>query len=254
VRLLLGLAAARSLGCTRGRGDTNLDASELRCGDGITVADPLATELSEECDDGAATGTDESLCMANCKSGHVEWKPLEGETTLPFPARKLVAIPGYLVISSFDQRGVAVVPIGNTSEPVILQKYSSTSSFEVQPEGILWIERAVPGVGGPWLLWTGFGPSLGSITEIPYPTAPATGGLFALGSNYGPNGFLERDASGHLHRTLVSNLPNPAIEDIDVGPTSGTVISLARRFVASSDRTAFFLEAGATTEVIITDD
>lgn len=229
------------------------DASLTGCGDGITVEDPADPNVSEQCDDGDQTGTSDSLCTLECKNARVEWVPLEGQTTLPFPARKLVAVAAQLVVSAFDDRGIAVVPVGNAAGSVILKKYSAPVSFEVQDDKIIWIERGIPGMGGPWLLWTRLG-DLSVINEITYPRPDSSAGIFVLADNVGPNGFIVHDENGHLHRVMLWNPEQPVIQDYDVGPTESREVTLGRRLAHTSNRVAYFLEAGEQTEVLVTDD
>jgi hypothetical protein len=185
-RACVWIAVAAGVGaCSDGR-PLAPDAEIWGCGDGVVAPE-------EECDDGPGTGTSTSLCTLDCRTARVKWVQLEGNTQLPFPARKMVGGLPVLVISNFDDRGIAIVPVGNKGPPVILKKYAAPVSFEVHGvDRVVWIERAVPGLGGPWLLWTIIGEDPPVIREIPYPVEGAEAGTFALRSVVGPNGFVWR--------------------------------------------------------------
>jgi hypothetical protein len=199
------------------------DAEIWGCGDGVVAPD-------EHCDDGPETGTSTSLCTLECRTARVEWIQLEGNTQLPFPARKMVGgLPAHLVISNFDDRGIALVPVGNKGPPVILKKYAAPVSFEVHGvDRVVWIERAVPGVGGPWLLWTIIGEDPPVIREISYPVEGAEAGTFALRSVVGPNGFVWRDLDNELHHTTVSKVDPVTIDHRALGPAPSGQLQVAR--------------------------
>jgi hypothetical protein len=236
-----------------------------RCGNGVIDRLSGAPALDETCDEGEGNGGPNSLCTLTCKDAHVRWFPAGGPTTLPFPARKLVrALPDYLVISNFDDNGIALVPIENVAAPVLLKKYSAPSSFEVGKwdfsdaySEVMWVERPIPGVGGPWLLWTKIGEQPAPvIRELPDPVANGRAGTFLLEENYGRNGFADTDANGNLHRVLVSEVqPAPSMSDVDIGPSPPGTLSLVRKIPGIHGyRAIYFFANGPTTNVIAATD
>jgi len=183
------------------------------CGDGVVNGESGV----ESCDDGGANGNATSLCSIQCADRTVRWHSMIPPTTvLPFPARKLVDSGPALVISSFDDSGIATVPIGNDRPTDVLRKYSAPTAFQVggwTPSpwpAVMWIERAVPGQGGPWLLWAKIGePFFPVIHEVTYTTPNSTGGVFIRSGDFGNNAIVEVIAGRLLYRLPIWELLAP---------------------------------------------
>jgi hypothetical protein len=256
----LALAAITACGDIPGRPP---DAPAPFCGDGIVTPNPDPA-LNESCDDGAATGGPDSLCTLDCKDATREWIPLPGDTILPFPARKLVeALPAHLVISNFDDNGIALVPISNVGETQVLKKYSAPIDFEVGrwssqgPMEVMWIERAVPGVGGPFLLIAPIGVAAPVIRELPYPVAGGAGGRFVTFENVGAYGMVEI-SDGRLVRVWPERAApggDLTMHAFDLGPAGEGSIAFATRLdVDPQLRVAVFTQTESATAIVLAID
>jgi len=221
------------------------------CGDGVISDGSLGP--AEQCDDGLENGTEFSLCHTSCYSAEAAFHRIGPDTMLPFPAKKLVWA-GVLVISNFDDQGIALVPVGNTSAPALLKRHSAPVDFEVggglgaSDWWVMWIERAVPGEGGPWLLWANLG-------EFPAPTihelafaASTRGDPVFVRYDWGHNGVATVDANGHLVFIRVEDLSQGLASLTDLGPAPSGV--LRRAALTYARRAAIFFEDGPGTTVV----
>lgn len=203
--------------------DAAPDAAAPFCGDGVF-------ENGETCDDGAATGTPQSTCSKQCRSiaGCTYVLPMHRVAgDLPNPARQLVdwnLNNGYTEAVAFTGSGddplhVAIPRTQTFSETeaprvIPLQLHSPATSVtrlwkpSANPNQMydvtypLWIERAIPSVGGPWLVYATFDASLTpTYTEIPYPFPDGEGGQLHIEPGQMP--FLV-DYSAATHELLIA--------------------------------------------------
>ena len=233
------------------------------CGDGIITPAPEDPARHETCDEGFETGGATSLCTLQCRDARVRWEELPGTTVLPFPARKMVhGLPDHLVISAFDDNGIAIVPVANSGGTQILKKYSAPMAFEVgkwdQSDTlmeVMWIERAIEGVGGPYLLFAKIGEEPAVIREVAYPLMGSVGGKFASIENIGPNGFVDVLQDGTIQRVWTYGL---SMSSNNLGPTPGGTLSFALRFytvdATARIRLATFFADGSATGIVLASD
>lgn len=251
---VLSFGGALMLGCG-GPERVAPDGAPPRCGDGVVSDGSLGP--TEWCDDGSANGTELSLCFPNCTSAESSWRPIEADTTvLPFPAKKLIPSWDHLVISNFDDQGIALVPIRNSGPPVLLKRYGAPVDFEV-PAGlpgstsssVMWLERAVPGVGGPWLLWANASEDPApTIHVLPFPTDTRGDPVFVR-HDWGHNGIVTVDANGHLLFILVQDLSQNLVRLTDLGPAPSGILRRAAH-TRNWARTAIFFEDGPITTIV----
>lgn len=226
-----------------------------RCGDGIVTHEPIA----ESCDDGEANGTSGSVCRRDCTSAASVWKAVpEDTTTLPFPAKKLVASETGLIMSNYDEGGVAIVPKRNALATTILRgsgvprSFTVTGSPEIDGAVVIWIERDGGPAGNQQLWWANLAETPPIPRQMDYPITSAMGGLFILNQNYTQDGFADVDANRRLYQVQVASFSPPQLQVWDVGSApDGTLVAA---IVVADDVTsaiAYFFDDGVGTQVAL---
>lgn len=219
-----------------------------RCGDGILQLgqtyelDVPPLLVTEQCDDGDLNGTTESQCSLQCQDMTLQ-VDVSRQLQLPMPARKLMAMStclgaDWLFASSFDDRGIAVISAEN-EQSFVLKAHGPPSDFTIGAisdhnacsTDLVWIERAIPTVGGPWLLWARIGEEPAPIIhELPFPIPGAVDAVFQREHPIGLPLIMTAASGGRL---FLARLYYPAdagghVDVTDVGAAS-TAPSLAAR-------------------------
>jgi hypothetical protein len=209
------------------------------CGNGVLEPEfEDGQSVGETCDDGPLTGTAESLCSVDCQSAKLAPVEVTATQELPFPARKLMVSGSWLVASSLDDRGVALVA-GDTVH--VLKAHAAVADFTISAvdetdwssPDVVWIEHAAPGLGGPWLLWAEIGEEpIPVIHEIPFPVPDASDIAFLRGTDqlaYVPI-VMSVVASG---RHYIVRMPHPlhpsgwtTVTDLGPVPSSGPILAV----------------------------
>ena len=234
------------------------DSSEsaMRCGDGVVSAN---VESIESCDDGELNGTATSTCRIDCTSAESRWLARDDEsTTLPFPAKKLVATERALVISNYDDRGIAVVPQRNLGVPILLRgaaparSFTVTGSSEIDGTIVMWIEQGTSQADLPALYWANLSESPPQPREIPYPLVDTSGGIFIQNENYTWDGFADVGKDRRLYQVQFSSLQPPAPQIWELGTAPDGDLVAAMVVVAGDMRgIAYFFDDGFSTRVAI---
>lgn len=205
--------------------DAAPDAPAPFCGDGVLLN-------GEQCDQGPITGTPQSTCTKQCRSiascmyaGAIAMHRIAGN--MPNPARQLVDWQlnnGYTEAVAFTGSGDEPLHVGvpytqafsETEAPryIPLQLHAPASSvtrlwtpsadpnYAYDVTYPLWVERAIPNVGGPWLVYATFDASLTpTYTEIPYPFPDGEGGQLHIEPGQMP---LLVDYSAVTHELLIA--------------------------------------------------
>lgn len=229
MRLAIAAFLVAAAACGPGGRDDVPDAKS-GCGDGVI------TPPEEQCDDGLANGSTESLCTVDCRDRTLT-ASVEQQVALPVPARKLYwtnsCFQGqWLVASNFDDEGIAVVSTEGP-ESFLLKAHAAPVDFTIGSidemntcrADLIWVEQAIPGIGGPWLLWTGLGDTPEPVIhELPFPIPGASNVVFEREGRQQWPILLSAEAGGHLYlaRLFYPEAPGGYVDLTDLGPSSST--------------------------------
>jgi len=171
------------------------DARVPYCGDGVVGVDDVGPNnpgFDEQCDDGPLNGTSASLCTVQCLGGHWLMGPA---VSIPLDSAPRMMLSfsindhDSLAYTSYDDDAVHVtiggLDVFPAPEPttISLKVHSPPISigllhgFNIPQQWPVWIERAIPGVGGPWMFYASFDiAGQPTIYEMPYPFPDGVGG------------------------------------------------------------------------------
>lgn len=169
-----------------------------------------------------------------------------------------------MVASNFDDDGIALVS-SEGAGTFLLKAHSAPLDFAVgsideqQTCGtdVIWIERPVPGVGGPWLLWAEIGEEPAPVVhELPFPIPGADGGVFErrAAAQLWPV-LLSATAGGRLYlaRLFYPAAAGGHVDVTDLGLASESPrisVELDDRIVGGFDRVAELGANGSTSVVM----
>ncbi|MDB4956163.1 MAG: hypothetical protein JWO36_3732 [Myxococcales bacterium] len=197
--------------------------------------------VPEQCDDGPLNGTpqDPNRCTKQCLRGdHANGlEPIQHVPfAVAFPMKKIVELEinttcPSLAFTGFDDTGahVALGPPNAGGFSLVVQPQIVTMKVHSAPSGLgrlwrpngdfsspLWVERAVPGVGGPWLFFATFSADFTpTIHELPYPFPDGEGGEIIVEDGQMP---LLVDQSTTTHELLVAAIVSRSDTDIAIFP------------------------------------
>ena len=159
---------------------------------GVDDVGPNNPGFDEQCDDGPLNGTSASLCTVQCLGGHWAIGPVSG-IPLDSPPRMIQTFVindhNSIAYTSNDDDAVHVtiggLDVFPAPEPttIKLKVHSPPTSiglldgFNIPQQWPVWVERAIPGVGGPWMFYATFDATgAPTIHEISYPFPDGVGG------------------------------------------------------------------------------
>ncbi len=161
---------------------------------GVDDVGPNNPGFDEQCDDGPLNGTSASLCTVQCLGGLWSIGPTLS-IPLDSPPRSMQSFSindhNSLAYTSYDDDadhgtigGLDVFPAPEPTT-ITLKVHSPPTSlgllrqFNANVQWPVWIERAIPGVGGPWMFFASFDAAgEPTIHEVPYPFPDGAGGEF----------------------------------------------------------------------------